>query len=292
MASLVTTQGIIHYETYGRGRPIILLHGWLGSWQLWRHTIEELGKEFKMYAIDFYGFGESDKDSTRFTVDNYVEMVNEFMTNLGIRKAPVIGHSMGGTVALSTAIKYPQKVVKAVCVGSPIRGNSLNTFLKLSGNPVIASLLFQFAPLRQLIVSAIAYVLSSPKYPRKVGNMIMDDFSQVTLHSFFESIGSLRNTDLRAQLPALTVPTMGMYGRWDMIVNPNQAKALKQASPDAKIDWYLDAGHFIMIDAPERFVASIREFLLSSQVDPSVTIPSKPTTATRSAIRINELNVE
>ena len=242
---------------------MILLHGWLGSWQLWRHTIEELGKEFKTYAIDFYGFGESDKGSTRFTVDNYVEMVHEFMTNLGIPKAPVIGHSMGGTVALSMAIKHPDKVVKVVCVGSPVRGDSLNTFLKLSGNPLIASMLFQIPPFRQAVVSMIAYLLSSPKYPRRVGDMIMNDFSQVTLHSFFESIGSLRNTDLRAQLPTLQVPAMGMYGRWDMIVNPNQARTLKQSVPDAKIDWYADAGHFIMIDSPDRFVASIREFLLT-----------------------------
>ena len=57
--SLVTDPGIIHYETYGRGRPVLLLHGWLGSWALWRNTIEVLGREFRTYALDFFGFGES-----------------------------------------------------------------------------------------------------------------------------------------------------------------------------------------------------------------------------------------
>jgi len=55
--TLVTEQGVIHYETLGRGRPVLLLHGWLGSWALWRSTIEILSKEFRVYALDFFGFG-------------------------------------------------------------------------------------------------------------------------------------------------------------------------------------------------------------------------------------------
>ena len=123
MTSLVTDRGIIHYETYGRGRPVLLLHGWLGSWNLWRETIEILGKEFRTYAIDFWGFGESNasgpKGSDAYKVDNYVELVYQFMDKLGIVKAPLIGHSMGGTVSLSTAIRHPEKVVKVCVIGSP-----------------------------------------------------------------------------------------------------------------------------------------------------------------------------
>ena len=66
MALLVTEQGVVHYETYGRGRPVLLLHGWLGSWALWRKTIEELGKEFRTYAIDFWGFGRVGRSGCGF----------------------------------------------------------------------------------------------------------------------------------------------------------------------------------------------------------------------------------
>ena len=139
MTSLVTERGIIHYESYGRGRPVLLLHGWLGSWELWRETIGVLGKEFRTYAIDFFGFGESSsKNNDDFNVDTYVELVHLFMDKLGIVKAPLIGHSMGGTVSLSTAIRYPEKVVKVCVIGSPIAGNSLNLLLKLSGYPAVA----------------------------------------------------------------------------------------------------------------------------------------------------------
>ena len=62
MSSIVTDQGIVHYETYGSGRPVILLHGWLGSWSYWLSTMEALRRGYRCYALDFWGFGESDKN--------------------------------------------------------------------------------------------------------------------------------------------------------------------------------------------------------------------------------------
>ena len=263
MASLVTDQGIIHYETHGRGRPVLLLHGWLGSWQLYRRTIEHLGKDFRTYALDFWGFGESDtiKETQLFAVDNFGEMVAQFMDRMGIAKAPIIGHSMGGTVSLSTAIRYPEKVVKCVVIGSPIVGSSLNFFLKLAGIPFIAALLFKFPPLLKMVIGLIAYFLCTQKDRNAMTRMIMQDLSQMTMNSFFQSIGTLRRTDLRPDLSKVTVPTLGMYGRWDMIVHPNQSKALKAGVKQAQISWYKDAGHFPMMDDPERFNAELRDFL-------------------------------
>ena len=112
MPTLVTEQGIVHYEAYGRGRPVIFLHGWLGSWELWRDSIEALGKEFRTYALDFFGFGDSFDRNEDFTVSNFVELVSEFMDRLGIPRAPLVGHSMGGTVSLGVASRYPEKVVR------------------------------------------------------------------------------------------------------------------------------------------------------------------------------------
>ena len=74
MSSIVTDQGIVHYEAYGRGFPVILLHGWINSWDVWRKTmlaIPELGR-YKVYALDFWGFGESAKQKTPpFQIKSY-----------------------------------------------------------------------------------------------------------------------------------------------------------------------------------------------------------------------------
>jgi pimeloyl-ACP methyl ester carboxylesterase len=94
-----------------------------------------------------------------------------------------------------------------------------------------------------------------------MSRMIGEDLTKVTMESFFESIHTLHHTDLRESIEALRLPVMGMYGRKDIIVHPNQAKVLKTHVPHSRIDWYKNAGHFIMLDSPERFHTSVVDFL-------------------------------
>jgi pimeloyl-ACP methyl ester carboxylesterase len=266
VATLVTEQGIIHYETYGRGRPVLLLHGWLGSWALWRSTIEELGKEFRTYALDFWGFGDSGDQGADFSVDNFVLLVNQFMDRLGIVKAPLVGHSMGGTVSLSAALRYPEKVVKVIVIGSPIQGTSLSPVLKLAayrgwiGLAETTPFLFDtFMSGLRLSLRGASYVLA--KDGRKLGEMFNSDLSKLTVGPFFESITTLRQTDLRNRVSELKMPILGIYGRKDLIVNPNQNKVLKQYAPHSQIAMFNQSGHFPMMDEPELFHSTVRNFL-------------------------------
>ena len=271
MPSLVTDPGIIHYETYGRGRPVLLLHGWLGSWELWRNTIEVLGREYRTYALDFFGFGESDvlnaadRDVLRnrldaFTVPTYVEMVNQFMDRLGIARAPLVGHSMGGTVSLSMAIRHPEKVSRVCVIGSPIDGSSLSLLLRLSGRRRMASFFWLFGG-RGLRLFLRFYSHFMARDGLAMSRMITKDVSKISVESFFPSIDTLRNTDLRPELNRVTVPTLGMYGQRDIIVRPSEHQTLKAGIPHAQIEWFPDAGHFIMMDSPERYITTLRAWL-------------------------------
>jgi pimeloyl-ACP methyl ester carboxylesterase len=263
VSSIVTDQGIVHYETYGSGKPALLLHGWLGSWALWRDTIQALGPRsgFRTYALDFWGFGESGDKRESFAVEDFIALVNQFMERLGIIKAPLIGHSMGGTVSLGVALNYPQLVEKVMVIGSPIDGSSLNILLKLFGYPLVGSLtrgrigypLFKFG--------MRFYAHRMAKDARGVWQMLMRDTDQTSAQSFFESIGTLRKTDLRPQLDEVKVPVMGIYGKKDVIVNPNQHKVLAESIPHAEIKFRQDSGHFTMLDEPEFFVTTVRDFL-------------------------------
>src|SRR5512141_186932 len=143
MSSITTDQGIVHYEVYGRGRPVILLHGWLGSWGLWQETMSFLGRYYRTYALDFWGFGESGKKRKTYAVQDFISLVDQFMEQLGISQAPLVGHSMGGTVSLSVAMQYPQRASKVVVVGSPVIGSSLSLLLKLFGRRPIGYITYQ-----------------------------------------------------------------------------------------------------------------------------------------------------
>lgn len=262
MPTLVTEQGIVHYETYGRGRPVLLLHGWLGSWALWRDTIEILGQEFRTYALDFFGFGESVDHQANFSVDNYVNSVQQFMDKLGIPKAPLIGHSMGGTVSLAASVRFPEKIVKTAVIGSPIVGSSLNLLLKLSGYRGIARIIWTTPALLKLFMRGYAYYIA--KDGGRVGKMIIEDLSKISTESYFQSIGTLRQTDLRGQISNLPMPVLGIYGKYDRIVAPEQWRVLKENAPSSKIAWFEGSGHFPMMDEPERFHDTIRDFLHNS----------------------------
>lgn len=258
MSSFTTDQGIVHYEVYGRGRPVILLHGWLGSWGLWQDTMTYLGRYYRTYALDFWGFGESGKKRESYNVQDFVSLVDQFMQHLGIERAPLVGHSMGGTVSLSVAIQYPQRVRKVVVIGSPIVGSSLSLLLKLFGRRAVAYIVFHnLWGLSTGFRLMSSYYTRDPRWP----SMMDRDLSQTTLESFLLSIASLRKTDLRPRLSEIFVPVMGMYGDKDIVVHPEQWQPLLAGAPSSRIERFPTAGHFIMLDDPQRFKEVLHDFL-------------------------------
>jgi len=264
VSSIVTEQGILHYESIGRGQPIILLHGWINSWDVWRDFMIALASErsYRVYALDFWGFGDSTKGNgiissgEPFQISSYVEMVHQFMDTLGILSAPVAGHSMGGTVALQLALNYPDRIKKVAVVGSPILGSSLNPFLKLAGYGWIAELIWRYP----VMLSTIMRILLAGD-SKKVRQMIFRDVQRTSIESFFRSIGDLRDTDLRNQLDRLLLPTLGIYGKKDNIVSPSNAVLLAKGNENAIVTMMNKSRHFPMTDEPEKFVSTLTHFL-------------------------------
>lgn len=287
MSSIVTEQGILHYETIGRGQPIILLHGWINSWDVWRDSMISLASQnrYRVYALDFWGFGDSAKGAINsFRTDSYVEMVHQFMNTLGILKSPVFGHSMGGTVALKFALTYPERTRKVALVGAPIVGDSLNLFLKLSGYGSIAELVWRYPILRDTVMKILLAGDS-----KKVRAMISRDVQRTNMESFFRSIDDLRKTDLREELPALKMPTLGIYGARDNIVSPKNADILSRAVPTAEVAMMEKSRHFPMTDEPERFLTVLNEFLVQpdKKTRPSPDIATQADNSTSNNGNIN-----
>ena len=217
-----------------------------------------LGQYYRTYAMDFWGFGESGKKKPTFAVQDFVHMVDQFMDRLGIIQAPLVGHSMGGTVSLSTAITYPERVSKVVVIGSPIVGSSLALLLKLAGYRSIAWLVFRAMWALRLGLRVSAPIISSaPNWYE----MMDRDLSRTTLESFLLSIASLRRTDLRPLLNQIQIPAMGMYGDKDVIVHPKQWQPMQAGISNVRIERFEKAGHFIMLDEPDNFMHTLKDFL-------------------------------
>jgi pimeloyl-ACP methyl ester carboxylesterase len=220
--------------------------------------MEFLGERgYKTYALDFWGFGDSAKQGS-FTVDEYVEMVDQFMERMGLVRAPVMGHSMGGTVTLSLALDHPDRVSKLSIIGSPIVGSGLSLLLKISGYQQVGWLLYSTG-LLPFIMKALAF--SFTKDWRTLMGMFERDLSRTTMESFSKSIRDLRETDLRPRLHELQVPTMGIFGRKDNIVTPKQGEVLKKYVDRNVVHYFEGAGHFPMLDETDEFHAKIYSFL-------------------------------
>lgn len=266
MSSIITRQGLLHYEVLGRGKPLIFLHGWLGSYRIWRESLLHFSKHYRCYTIDFWGFGDSGEhqpgnsdEREIYHVENFVDMIAEFMDRMGMRSVPLVGHSMGGTTSLRFAVKYPQRVRGVTVIGSPVNGKSLAGLLKLAGMPFYAQLVFRFfGVFRWFMRNYYSKRISTdPEFPA-----IMDeDLRSLSLQSFLWSINDLHHLDLTDQLHALRVPVLGMYGDKDIIVDPHEWQTLLKGYDGARIARFSDAGHFIMLDDPLRFREELGEFL-------------------------------
>lgn len=217
-----------------------------------------LGAFYRTYALDFWGFGESGTKRSTYAVKDFVSLVYQFMEQLGIVRAPLVGHSMGGTVSLMTAIQHPDRVQKVVVIGSPITGSSLYFFPRVFGYKTFGWLTYH-----NMWIYKGFYRLLSPLYSKdKNWAKMMDrDVSQISLEAFFSSIGSLRRTDLRPSLHLVQAPVFGMYGEKDIVVDPKQWRPLLNGVAKARIERFQKAGHFIMLDEPIEFNQKLKNFL-------------------------------
>src|SRR5260370_13220511 len=120
MSAITIENDLVHYEVLGRGRPVIFVHGWLGSWRYWVPTMQQLSVKYRTYALDLWGFGDSGKDTSHYAFKDQVQLLHDFMEKLGITKAALVGHSFGAAVCLRFASQYPDRAPRVALISPPI----------------------------------------------------------------------------------------------------------------------------------------------------------------------------
>jgi pimeloyl-ACP methyl ester carboxylesterase len=119
--SAITIGGeLIHYEVLGRGRPVILLHSWVGSWRYWVPTMQNLLLKYRVYALDLHGFGDSGKNPQKYSIDNQTQLITDFMTTMAIPKAALIGHGLGAWVTAEFARRNAEKAPRIMLISAPL----------------------------------------------------------------------------------------------------------------------------------------------------------------------------
>ena len=96
MSAIILDGSMVHYEALGRGRPIIFLHGWVGSWRYWINAMQAASTSFRAYAIDLFGFGDTVRDPNSYSIEKQALLLDRFLNEMGIGKVALVGHDLGG----------------------------------------------------------------------------------------------------------------------------------------------------------------------------------------------------
>lgn len=124
MSAITVSGDLLHYEVLGRGRPVVLLHSWLGSWRYWIPTMQQLSVKYRIYAIDLWGFGDSGKNKQFYHIEGQAQLLEQFLERMGITKAVFIGHGLGAAV-LTHFVTRPncgQLVHRMMVISPPLFG--------------------------------------------------------------------------------------------------------------------------------------------------------------------------
>jgi pimeloyl-ACP methyl ester carboxylesterase len=241
MSGILINGSLVHYETFGRGSPIVFVHGWLGSWRYWVPTMEDLAIDHRAYAFDLWGFGDSDKAREAYEVDAYVELLFNFMDELGVWRSPVVGHTLGAAIAARAAARHPDRVSKVMAVGLPLSSEAINRKLLSAGpNNTLARLFWH----RQRPFAEVEMAV-----PKMAKNAIA------------LTIQSVARLDLLGTLDKIEVPLLAVYGEKDVVIDPSQADELEENHYAAKSIVLSDSYHFPMLDQSAKFARLLRDFL-------------------------------
>jgi pimeloyl-ACP methyl ester carboxylesterase len=239
MSAILLDGGIVHYEVIGRGRPIIFLHGWVGSWRYWVPAMQAASTGFRAYALDMWGFGDTARDVTRYGLDKQVSLLDHFLQELGMGKVAIVGHGLGALVGLLFTMRYPTVVDRMMAVEVPFEANAVNNRLRNTSLPELVDWLLSkdaaFEPARTDGLKADPLAVSA-------------SFNSPDLFNLAHRLGSVHN------------PCLLVYGQNDPAISFQTFDPLS-APINTHAVVLEQSAHFPMLDDPARFNRLLTDFL-------------------------------
>jgi pimeloyl-ACP methyl ester carboxylesterase len=261
----------------GKGPVLLLLHGMGVDHTTWNAVIPRLAKHYTVLAPDLLGHGESDKPRADYSVGGYANGMRDLLTVLGIDKVTVVGHSLGGGVAMQFAYQYPERTERLVLVSPGGLGREVNATIRAVTLPGFDAAMgvLTLPGLRHLATSILRAVSEvGPSRARDLGEIadILDRLSDPRTRRAMRHVVSTC-VDWRGQIISMVdrayltkaMPICVMWGDDDHVIPTRHSETARQIAPGAMVEIIADAGHFPHKEHPERFVQILDEFVRTTQ---------------------------
>jgi pimeloyl-ACP methyl ester carboxylesterase len=263
----------VSFRRAGTGSALVLIHGITGSSRTWAEVIPPLAERHTVIAPDLLGHGESAKPRGDYSLGAYASGVRDLLIALDIDRATVVGHSLGGGVAMQFAYQFPDRVERLVLVSSGGLGEEVHLLLRAATLPAAEYVLPLLCaePLRNAGASVARLLGRAGLRPSRdleemargfasLGDMESRQAFVHTVRAIMD-IGGQRVSARDRLYLAATVPTLLIWGARDRMIPASHGRAAHEAMPGSRCIVYEEAGHFPHCDHPWRFASDLLEFM-------------------------------
>jgi len=262
---LVEVDGVnLHYVEAGSGPPLLLLHGLNGSTFSFRLLMPLLTPHFRTVALDLMGFGYSDRPQERgYSLGAQARLVAGFLDALDIDRASVLGHSLGGAIAMRLALDFPERVDRLILASSAsdseMRRGLRSSRLVRPLLPVVAAFTVQNQRFRRMSLRSSCYD------PAFVTPEVIEGYLAPTrVKGHLRALGSLmvdRRRDPPLDLSTISQPALIIWGAADRWLPASHAERMRALIPDSRAAVIQNAGHLVLEEQPEDAAREIIDFL-------------------------------
>lgn len=263
----------LSYVDSGSGPAVLFIHGILGSQRQWEHLIDTMDDDHRVVMPDLFGHGKSAKPFGDYSLSAHAAAMRDLLDHLGIERVTVVGHSLGGGIAMQFFYLFPERVERLVLVSSGGLGREVSFVLRSATLPGAAQVLSVVAS-APVLSRVEALGRGASKIGWKPGadvGAIWRGFSSLgdresrraflaTTRAVIDIGGQSISAHDHLQ-DALPVPTMIVWGSKDRMIPASHALSVEKELPDCRVEIFDGAGHFPHLDDPDRFARVLREFI-------------------------------
>jgi pimeloyl-ACP methyl ester carboxylesterase len=266
----------VSYVEAGEGSVLLLIHGIAGNCENWREVVEPLARHHTVIAPDLPGHGASQAGAGDYSIGALASGLRDLLIALGHERATVVGHSLGGGVAMQFAYQYPEMIERLVLVSSGGLGPEVSPVLRAAALPGADLFISVTAGAGQKVGSAVGRGLAAIGLRPNAdiaevarGYASLDDADRRaafldTLRAVVGTRGQRVDASDRLYL-AEAVPVLIVWGARDSIIPVRHGEDAVRAIPGSRLEVFEDVGHLPQIEAPGRFIAVLERFLRETE---------------------------